>query len=59
MKETILLLYRNQSVTDVASSSVRRLLVRASVAPSSLILVTLLKEARSSSETSVLTSHTA
>jgi hypothetical protein len=34
--------------------SVRRLLVTASVVPSSLILVTLMKEALSSSETSVL-----
>jgi hypothetical protein len=34
--------------------SVRRLLVRASVVPSSLILVTLMKGALSSSETSVL-----
>jgi hypothetical protein len=38
--------------------SVRRLLVTASVVPSSLILVTLLKEALSFSETSVLTSAT-
>jgi hypothetical protein len=37
---------------------VRRSLVTASVVPSSPILVTLLKEARSSSETSVLTSST-
>jgi hypothetical protein len=35
--------------------SVRRLLVRASVVPSSPILVTLMKEALSSSETSVIT----
>jgi hypothetical protein len=35
--------------------SVRRLLVTASVVPSSPILVTLMKEALSSSETSVLT----
>jgi hypothetical protein len=34
---------------------VRRLLVRTSVVPSSLILVTLMKEALRSSETSVLT----
>jgi hypothetical protein len=34
---------------------VRRLLVRANVVPSSPILVTLMKEALSSSETSVLT----
>jgi hypothetical protein len=38
--------------------SVRRLLVRASVVPSSPILVTLMKEALSSSETSVLTRAT-
>jgi hypothetical protein len=36
----------------------RRLLVTASVVPSSLILVTLMKEALSSSETSVLTRST-
>jgi hypothetical protein len=38
--------------------SVRRLLVTASVVPSSTILVTLMKEAISSSETSVLTRAT-
>jgi hypothetical protein len=38
--------------------NVRRLLVTANVVPSSPILVTLLKEALSSSETSVLTSAT-
>jgi hypothetical protein len=38
--------------------SVRRMLVRASVIPSSPILVTLMKEALSSSETSVLTRAT-
>jgi hypothetical protein len=38
--------------------SLRRLLVAASVVPSSLILVTLMKEALSSSETSVLTRAT-
>jgi hypothetical protein len=38
--------------------SVRRLLVRDSVVPSSPILVTLMKEALSSSETSVLTTAT-
>jgi hypothetical protein len=38
--------------------SVRRLLVTASVVPSSPILVTLMKEALSSSETSVLTKAT-
>jgi hypothetical protein len=37
----------------------RRLLVAASVVPSSPILVTLMKEALSSSETSVYKSHTA
>jgi hypothetical protein len=39
--------------------SVRRLLVTASVVPSSPILATLMKEALSSSEASVLTSHAA
>jgi hypothetical protein len=39
-------------------NSVRLLLVTASVAPSSPILVTLMKEALSSSETSVLTRAT-
>jgi hypothetical protein len=38
--------------------SVRRLLVTTSVVPSSLILVTLMKEALSSSETSVVTRAT-
>jgi hypothetical protein len=38
--------------------SVRQLLVTASVVPSSLILVTLIKEALGSSETSVLTRAT-
>jgi hypothetical protein len=38
--------------------SVRRLLVAASVVPSSLILVTLMKEVLDSSETSVLTRAT-
>jgi hypothetical protein len=38
--------------------SVRRLLVTASVVPSSLILVTMMKEALSSSEKSVLTRAT-
>jgi hypothetical protein len=41
--------------TDVFLRSVRRLLVTANVVPSSPILVTLMKEALSSSETSVLT----
>jgi hypothetical protein len=38
--------------------SVRRLLVAACVVPSSLVLVTLMKEAPGSSETSVLTRAT-
>jgi hypothetical protein len=38
--------------------SVRRLIVRANVVPSSPILVTLIKEVLSSSETSVLTGAT-
>jgi hypothetical protein len=42
----------------VTSNCVRRLLVTASVVPSSPILVTLMKEALSSSETSVLTRAT-
>jgi hypothetical protein len=42
--------------TDVSEElSVRRLLIRASVVPSSPILITLMKEALGSSETSVLT----
>jgi hypothetical protein len=46
--------------TSVFLRSVRRLLVAASVVPSSPILVTLMKEALSSSETSVLNkNHTA
>jgi hypothetical protein len=44
--------------TLAATSSVRRLLVAASVVPSSPILVTLIKEALGSSETSVLTRAT-
>jgi hypothetical protein len=44
--------------TDVLEESVRRLLVAASVVPSSPILVTLMKEALGSSETSVLTRAT-
>jgi hypothetical protein len=44
--------------TLVFLRSVRRLLVTASVVPSSPILVTLMKEALSSSETSVLTRAT-
>jgi hypothetical protein len=41
--------------TLAVTNSVRRLLVRASVVPSSQILVTLMKEALRSSETSLLT----
>jgi hypothetical protein len=44
--------------TLVVTSSVRRLLVIANVVPSSQIIVTLMKEALSSSETSVLTRTT-
>jgi hypothetical protein len=44
--------------TYLDSDSVRRLLVTASVVPSSPILVTLMKEVLSSSETSVLTRAT-
>jgi hypothetical protein len=44
--------------TDVSEELVRRLLVTASVVPSSLILVTLMNEALSYSETSVLTGAT-
>jgi hypothetical protein len=44
--------------TDVFLRSVRRLLITASVVPSSQILVSLMKEALSSSETSVLTRAT-
>jgi ABC-type taurine transport system substrate-binding protein len=44
--------------TDVYLRSVRRLLVAASVVPSSPIPVTLMKEALGSSETSVLTRAT-
>jgi hypothetical protein len=45
-------------VSEVFLRSVRRLLVTASVVPSSPILVTLIKEALNSSETSVLTRAT-
>jgi hypothetical protein len=45
-------------VEELFLRSVRRLLVTASVVPSSPILVTLMKEALSSSETSVLTRAT-
>jgi hypothetical protein len=44
--------------TTLAVAGMRRLLFTASVVPSSLILVTLMKEALSSSETSVLTRAT-
>jgi hypothetical protein len=44
--------------TMLAVTSMRQLLVTASVAPSSPVLVTLMKEAVSSSETSVLTRAT-
>jgi hypothetical protein len=44
--------------TDVSEDALRRLLVTASVVSSSPILVTLMKEALSSSETSVLTRAT-
>jgi hypothetical protein len=43
---------------DVFLRSVRRLLVRASAVPSSQILVTLMKEALSSTEMSILTRAT-
>jgi hypothetical protein len=46
------------SAQQRCSCNVRRLLVTASVVPSSPILVTLMKEALSSSETSVLTRST-
>jgi hypothetical protein len=44
--------------TTLSATSVRRLLVTASVFPSSPLLVTLMKEALSSSETSVFTRTT-
>jgi hypothetical protein len=47
-----------EELTMVFLRSVRRLLVTASVVPSSPIIVTLMKEALSSSETSVLTRAT-
>jgi hypothetical protein len=46
---------KNDVFWDGIFHSVRRLLVTASVVPSSPILITLMKEALSSSETSVLT----
>jgi hypothetical protein len=48
----------NASFIGVFLRSVRRLLVTASVVPSSPILVTLIKEALGSSETSVITRAT-
>jgi hypothetical protein len=53
-----LLISVHQKINLVFLRSVRRLLVRASVVPSSPILVTLMKEALGSSETSVLTRAT-
>jgi hypothetical protein len=46
------------SASFIRVTSVHQLLVTASVVPSSLILVTLMKEALSSSETSILTRAT-
>jgi hypothetical protein len=51
---TMLDIIRNRRTHLVFLRSVRRLLVRASIVPSSAILVTLMKEALSFSETSVL-----
>jgi hypothetical protein len=47
-----------KTLTVISNRSVRRLLVTASVVPSSPILVTLMKKALRSSETSVLTRAT-
>jgi hypothetical protein len=47
-----------RDVTSCGSSKNRQLLDRANIVPSSLILVTLMKEALSSSETSLLTRAT-
>jgi hypothetical protein len=55
---TTLAVTNNRRTLRRNTHSVRRLLVTASVVPSSLILVTLMKEALSSSETSVLTRAT-
>jgi hypothetical protein len=55
---TTLALTSNRRKLLVFLRSVRRLLVRANVVPSSPILVTLMKEALSSCETSVLTRAT-
>jgi hypothetical protein len=52
------LVVTSKQVHLVFLCSVRRLLVTASVVPSSLILVTLIKEALSTSETSLLTKAT-
>jgi hypothetical protein len=49
---------KNDVFWDVTLCGERRLLVTASVVPSSPILLTLMKEALSSSETSVLTRAT-
>jgi hypothetical protein len=54
--ETTLAVTSNRHMLQL--HSVRRLLVTASVVPSSLILVTLMNEALSSSDTSVLTRAT-
>jgi hypothetical protein len=51
-------LVRTDVSEELSASSVRRLLVTASVVPSSPILVTLMKEVLSSSETSVTTRAT-
>jgi hypothetical protein len=55
---TTLAVTSNRRTLLVSLHSVRRLLVTASVVPSSPILVTLMKEALSSSETSVVTTAT-
>jgi hypothetical protein len=55
---TMLVLSSNRRTLRRNTSRVRRLLVGASVVPASPILVTLMKEALSSSETSVLTRTT-
>jgi hypothetical protein len=58
MLRRVALVRRDVSKELSASFIVRRLLVTASVVPSSPILVTLMKEALSSSETSLLTRAT-
>jgi hypothetical protein len=55
---TTLAVTNNRRILRGIPSSVRRLLVTVSVVPTSSILVTLMKEALSSSETSVLTRAT-